>query len=71
MKKKRLGSLDGHEYVDLGLHSGLKWDTCNVGANKSEEYGSYYAWGEAKNKDTYTHKNSLTLYKPRSKTERQ
>ena len=37
---------NGHEYVDLGLPSGLKWATCNVGANSPEDYGNYYAWGE-------------------------
>ncbi len=37
---------NGHEYVDLGLPSGLKWATCNVGATKEEEYGDYFAWGE-------------------------
>ena len=36
----------GHEYVDLGLPSGIKWATCNVGANSPEEYGDGYAWGE-------------------------
>ena len=35
-----------YEYVDLGLPSGLKWATCNVGANSPEEYGLYFAWGE-------------------------
>lgn len=34
------------EFVDLGLPSGLKWATCNVGATKPEEYGLYFAWGE-------------------------
>lgn len=34
------------EYVDLGLPSGIKWATCNVGAEKPEEYGNYFAWGE-------------------------
>ena len=34
------------EAVDLGLPSGLKWASCNVGANKPEEYGDYFAWGE-------------------------
>ncbi len=33
-----------HEYVDLGLS--VNWATCNVGAEKPEEYGDYYAWGE-------------------------
>lgn len=37
---------NGHEYVDLGLPSGLLWATCNVGANSPEEYGDYFAWGE-------------------------
>ena len=37
---------NGHEYVDLGLPSGLKWATMNVGATKPEEYGDYFAWGE-------------------------
>ena len=52
--------VDGHEYVDLGLPSGLKWATCNVGANSSEEYGDYYAWGETETKDEYTEDNSMT-----------
>lgn len=33
-----------HEYVDLGLS--VKWATCNVGAEKPEDYGDYFAWGE-------------------------
>ena len=44
---------DEHEYVDLGLPSGTKWATCNVGASKPEEYGDYFAWGEPKPKSTY------------------
>lgn len=35
-----------YEYVDLGLPSGTLWATMNVGANKPEEYGYYFAWGE-------------------------
>ncbi|MBR5983658.1 MAG: zinc-ribbon domain-containing protein [Bacteroidales bacterium] len=42
-----------HEYVDLGLPSGTKWATCNVGANAPEEYGDYFAWGETSPKETY------------------
>ena len=37
---------DVAQYVDLGLPSGLKWATCNVGATYPEEYGDYFAWGE-------------------------
>ena len=44
---------NGHGYVDLGLPSGTKWATCNVGATKPEEYGNYYAWGETETKTTY------------------
>ena len=35
-----------YEYVDLGLPSGLKWATCNVGASNPQDYGLYFAWGE-------------------------
>ena len=54
------GKINGHEYVDLGLPSGLKWATCNVGASKPEEYGNYYAWGETSTKSNYTTDNSVT-----------
>ena len=49
----------GHEYVDLGLPSGTLWATCNIGASQPEEYGDYFAWGEAKTKETY----DLSSYK--------
>ena len=55
--------INGHEYVDLGLPSGLKWATCNVGANKPEEDGYYYAWGETKTKEVYDIVTSLTYGK--------
>ena len=48
------GSGGDHDYVDLGLPSGLLWATCNVGANVPEDYGDYFAWGETQPKDTYT-----------------
>ena len=56
-------SLEGHVFVDLGLPSGVKWATCNVGATKPEEYGAYYAWGEVNIKVSYTTGNSLTYDK--------
>ena len=40
--------------VDLGLPSGLKWATCNVGATTPEDYGNYFAWGEVEPKTEYT-----------------
>lgn len=53
-----ISRINGHDYVDLGLSSGLKWATCNVGAEKPEDYGDYYAWGETVTKVSYTEKNS-------------
>ena len=39
--------------VDLGLPSGTKWATCNLGAKNPWEYGGYYAWGETHTKSRY------------------
>ena len=39
--------------IDLGLPSGTKWASWNIGASKPEEYGGYYAWGETEEKDYY------------------
>ena len=47
-------SLNGHEYVDLGLPSGLKWAKCNVGTDIPENKGSFYAWGETEEKSNYS-----------------
>ncbi|MCF0177481.1 MAG: Ig domain-containing protein, partial [Bacteroidales bacterium] len=38
-------TIDGHEYVDLDLPSGILWATCNMGASAPEKYGDYYGWG--------------------------
>ena len=32
--------------VDMGLPSGTKWANMNVGAEKPEDYGLFFAWGE-------------------------
>lgn len=48
------GSVGGHEFVDLGLPSGLKWATCNVGATEIYGKGEHYAWGETEVKSDYT-----------------
>ena len=34
------------EAIDLGLPSGIKWASFNLGASKPEERGYYYRWGE-------------------------
>ena len=40
--------------VDLGLPSGIKWASCNIGATTPENYGNYYAWGEVLPKEDYS-----------------
>ena len=43
---KATGTIDGHEYVDLGLS--VSWATCNIGASNPYENGDYYPfyyWG--------------------------
>ena len=48
------GMADGYYYVDLDLPSGTKWATCNVGSNRPEGSGYFFAWGETKRKESYT-----------------
>lgn len=62
------GSEGGYEYVDLGLPSGLKWATCNVGADSPWAYGSYYAWGETKVKKYYDEAHYTCTYGTRGDT---
>ena len=51
------GTLSGHDWVDLGLPSGTRWATCNVGASTPTAYGNYYAWGETTTKSSYSSDN--------------
>ncbi len=51
------GTQNGHDWVDLGLPSGTRWATCNVGASTPTAYGNYYAWGETSTKSAYTEDN--------------
>lgn len=57
VSKPSNGTANGHEYVDLGLPSGLKWATCNVGATSPEDFGDYFAWGDTKTKSNYNWDN--------------
>jgi len=55
------------EAVNLGLPSGTKWASFNIGATKPEEYGDYFAWGEIGTKldyseDTYFFYNNNNEY---------
>lgn len=47
-----------NNYVDLGLPSGVKWATYNLGATSPEELGNSYYWGE-----TTTSMVNNTMYK--------
>ena len=49
--------IEEDRWVDLGLPSGILWAAYNVGATSPEEYGGYYAWGETKEKSSYTFMN--------------
>ena len=53
-EKGDMGVVNGHAWVDLGLPSGTKWATCNVGATTPEEYGDYFAWGNTTTKSGYS-----------------
>ncbi len=39
------GTENGYTWVNLGLPSGIKWATCNVGATSPEGRGNAYTWG--------------------------
>ena len=57
------GSDNGHKWVDLGLPSGIRWATCNVGASSPTQAGKHYAWGEIKSKTSFSQENSKTWRK--------
>lgn len=65
--------VDGYKndfgYVDLGLPSGLKWATYNLGAIKPEEHGDYFSWGEAKTKSNFSESSSFTYERTPSRLE--
>ena len=56
------GIIQGHDYVDLDLPSGTLWATMNVGANKPEDYGDVFAWGETET-DWFYHWNTYKYCK--------
>ena len=39
-------SAQTHEYVDLGLPSGIKWATMNIGADSVRGTGAFFAYGD-------------------------
>ena len=46
---------NGHDYVDLGLPSGTKWATMNVGAASVTGYGDLFQYGKGADKYSVTH----------------
>lgn len=54
------GTINGYDYVDLGLPSGTLWAAYNIGTLSPEGYGDYYAWGETDTQYAYTETTSQT-----------
>lgn len=54
------GTSNEHKWIDLGLPSGTKWSTCNIGAETPNATGSLFAWAETKPKRKYTLNNYST-----------
>ena len=51
------GKADNHDWVDLGLPSGRKWSTCNVGSIKPMQEGTFFAWSEIDGKSKFSKSN--------------
>ena len=49
------------EAIDLGLPSGVKWSSFNIGACAPEEIGGFYAWGEIRTKTKYKWDNYMYM----------
>jgi len=56
------GTVNGHDYVDLGLS--VMWATCNLGASTPEEIGNYYAWNETTPYNEWTWSNYNYSFNP-------
>ena len=63
------GTENGYSYIDLGLPSGIKWATYNIGANHPCEPGLLFQWGRAdgyaygdENHQFIIHENSFAPY---------
>ncbi|MGM9736022.1 MAG: tetratricopeptide repeat protein [Candidatus Cryptobacteroides sp.] len=54
------GTYTGNEWVNLGLPSGTKWSTYNMGSNSIFIFGDLYAWGENKPTKGKNHPYSCT-----------
>ena len=52
-KQALQGETNGHAWVDMGLPSGTKWATCNIGAKDIHGVGTRVAWGETASKKLF------------------
>ena len=50
-KERRARDQMGHTAIDLGLPSGTKWSSCNLGAVRQSGIGALYAWGMTSEKN--------------------
>lgn len=56
--------INGHEAVDLGLPSGTKWATMNIGATSAYDRGKFFQWGEIAYTNSDENVNWNSSYKP-------
>lgn len=56
-----IGTIAGHEYVDLGLPSGTKWATIDMGAETPYDPGDSYQWGAPEPGDYFGSSDGSTL----------
>ena len=59
-------TLNGHDYVDLGIKVEGKlimWAACDVGATKPEQVGTTYGWAEVEHKAELDGSNSASYGK--------
>lgn len=54
-EKPAAPTVSAGQVIDLGLS--VYWASCNVGAEKPEEDGNCYSWGETKTKNSYSKDN--------------
>jgi hypothetical protein len=64
LDKSHKGQINGYEWVDLGLPSGLKWASYNVGASAPQQYGGFFMWGETQPKTEFK-RRTIDPYGPR------
>lgn len=59
------GIENGHEWVDLGLPSGVLWATSNIGSDRESDCGIFFSWGclASPKNNTYSIENAPTYDK--------